>query len=564
MGIVKRLYLYGVASISLLVLAVGIENLVAVALGEIADTIGTTVIAGQSTGREQISLAIALVVVGGPIYAIHWWLISRGWNGTDEAAAADRHSAIRAFHMALVATVAIALALYAVQRLLEPAFGAILGVSGADAPWTDRRLVDDLAVLLVAAPVWWLHMRRRNADLRHDRLHGASAWLTRLTRYGWAFIGLMTMLVAVSQLISIVASALIGPPDVSGMEAWSVGIIATSLASIVAGSLVWWLHIVDARHAVHDVAIIGEDDRSSALRATYFGAILLVALASAGLTIAVSITELGRVLLGVGNEGGVRVVLESVLGPLLVAVPFVVAGWLHWRAMRDEAAMAGTSALATAERLRSHLTALVGITLLTVGAARLGALLVELLVGPMGADDLFRLELTSSIAQVLVGSVMWLPAWSAIVARRTSAPEAERLAKTARAYLLLVVGGALIAVVPSAVFVLFRLIDTLLGGQSNDLGADLPLPLAVVAVGAVVAAYHGRLVVADMRLAAAQQPAAAAAAPLAMIEGIQTRPAAPGPASLALVLSGEAGADLEAVAAALRTHLPPGVLLEGG
>ncbi len=555
MGIVKRLYLYGVATISLLVLAIGIENLVAVVLGEIADTIGTTVLAGESTGREQISLAIALVVVGGPIYAIHWWLIARGWNGTDEGAADDRHSAIRAFYVALVATVAIAVALYAVQRLLEPAFGTILGVSAADAPWTDRRVVDDLALLLVAAPVWWLHVRRRNTDLRHDRLHGASAWLTRLTRYGWAFIGLMTMLVAASQLISTIASALIGPPDLSGSEAWSAGVIAASLASIVAGLVVWGLHVMDAQHAIRDEAVIGEDDRSTTLRATYFGATLLVALASAGLTIALAITELGRVVLGIADEGGVRALLESVLGPLLVAVPFVVAGWLHWRVMRGEAAMAGASALATAERLRLHLTALVGITFLTVGAARLGALLVELVVGKVGTDDLFRLELTSSIAQVLVGSVMWLPAWSAIVARRASAPEAERLAKTSRAYLLLVVGGALIAVVPSAVFALFRLIDTLLGGRTTDLGADLPLPLAAVAVGAVVAAYHGRLVLSDMRLAAAA---------IATVEGIQTPPVAMGPASLALVLRGEAGADLEAVAAALRTHLPPGVLLEGG
>ena len=561
MGIVKRLYLYGVSAISLLVLAAGIENLLAVSLGEVVDTLGATVIAGESSGREQLSLAIALVLVGAPIFAIHWWLIARGWNGADEAAADDRRSAIRAFHMALVATVSIAVALYAVQRLLEPVFGAILGVAPTDAPWAGGAVVDNVALLLVSAPVWWFHMARRNADLRHDRLHGASAWLTRLDRYGWAFVGLMTLLVGASQLIQTVASALLGQSDISGSQDWSVGFLASSLAAIVAGLIVWWLHERDARHAIADAALIGEDDRSTALRATYFGAILLVALASAGVTIAGSITELGRVVLGVADQTGVRAFLESVIGPLLVAVPFVVAGWLHWRAMRAEATKAGGPALATAERVRLHLTALVGIIFLTVGAARLGALSVELVLGQVGGGDFIRRELVWCIAQVLVGSVLWVPAWSAIGVRRTKDPATERLAKTARAYLLLVVGGALIAVVPSAVFVLFRLIDTLLGGATS-LGSDLPIPLAIVVVGAVVAVYHGRLVVSDMRLAAAQQPTATA--PVATVERIEGPPLAIAPTILALVLRGEAGEDLEAVAAALRDHLPPGVRLETG
>jgi hypothetical protein len=560
MGIVKRLYLYGVSAISLFVLAAGIENLLAVSLRQVADALGATVIAGESSGREQISLAIALVVVGGPIFAIHWWLIARGWNGADEVAADDRRSAIRAFHMALVATVAIGVAMYAAQRLLEPLFGAILGVGQADAPWTEGAVVDNVAFLLVAAPIWWFHMARRNADLRHDRLHDAGAWLTRLNRYGWAFIGLMTLLIGASQLIQTVASALVGPPDVSGSQVWSVGFIASSLAAIVAGLVVWWLHADDARRAIRDAALIGEDDRSTALRATYFGAVLLVALASAGLTIAGSITALGRVLLGVADQTGVRPLLESVLGPLLVAVPFVVAGWLHWRAMRSEAGRAGASALATAERLRLHLTALVGLIFLAVGAARLGALLIELVLGQVGGGDFIRRELVWCIAQVLVGSVLWFPAWSVIVARRRTAPAAERLARIARAYLLLGVGGALIAVVPSAVFVLFRLIDTLLGGNAT-LGSDLPIPLAIVVVGAVVAAYHGRLVVSDLRLAAVQQPTPTT--PVDTVERIESAPLASAPASLALVLRGTAGEDLEAVAAALRDHLPPGVLLEG-
>lgn len=554
MGIVKRLYLYAVSSISLLVLSIGLYSLVVVALGEIVDSLGATVIGGDSTGREQLSLAIALVVVGAPVFAIHWWLVDRGWRGTGETATDDRRSAIRAFHMGLVATVALSVATYAALRLLDRGLRTILGVTDGDG-----RIADDVALLLIAVPVWWFHASTRNRDLRHDRLRGAAAWLTRLHRYGWAFIGLMTLLVGTSQVIDTVASAFVGRSDFGSSQDWWRGPLAWSVAASVTGLGVWWLHIDDARRAVRDAAVIGEDDRSTALRMTYFGAVLLVALVSAGLTIARSITELSRVLIGVADNVGVTAFLESVVGPVLVVVPFVLAGWLHWRAIHAEATERGDAPRAAAERQRLHLTALVGIIFLTVGIARLGGLLLEQVLGSVAADDFFRGELAWCVAQIVVGAVLWLPAWSSIQRRRTAAAVTERLATTARAYLFLVVGGGLIAAVPSTVFVLFRFIDTLLGGRATALGSDLAIPIAVVAVAVVVTVYHGRLVVFDLRLAAAEQPTAAAAT----AEGPAMEPTAvASPATLTLVLRGQGGDDLEAVAASLRAHLPPGVVLE--
>ena len=551
MGIAKRLYVYAVSWISLLVLSIGLYNLLAVALGEIADALGATVIGGVSSGREQLSLAIALVVVGAPVFAIHWWLVGRGWSGTDPAAADDRHSAIRAFHMGLVATVALGIVAFAAIHLVDRGFRLVLGsIDG------DGRLTDDVAMILVAAPVWWFHMTRRNADLRHDLLRGGAAWLTRLHRYGWAFTGLMILLVGASQIIGTLSSALIGRPEFGQGQDWWRGSLAWSLAAVVTGIAIWWLHIDEARRAVRDADLIGEDDRSTALRTTYFGAALLVALGSAGLTVASSITELGRQLLGVADGSGMTAFLESVVGPILVALPFVLAGWLHWRALREEATERGTRPLAAAGRLGLHLTAIVGIVFLAVGFARLGGLLLEQVLGGVGSevgggvDAFFRAELVWCVAQIVVGALLWLPSWSAILRRRAAEPALERVATTARAYLFLIVAGGLIAGVPSAVFALFKLIDALLAGGGTALGSDLPLPTAVVVVAAVVAAYHGRLVVSDLRLGPAARATSA--------ETVAS------PVTLALVLRGQRGEDLEVVAADLREHLPPGVVLEGG
>lgn len=269
MGVAKRLYLYAVSAVSLLALSLGLYNLVAALLGSLADRFGAGVIGGgEGTGREQISLAIALVVVGAPLFAIHWSLVGRGWAGSDEAADGDRHSAIRAFHMGLVATVALAFATFAALQSLHYAFGTILGVDQFAG-----RATADLALLLIAVPVWWYHQRRRNLDIRHDRLTDGASWLTRFHRYAWAFVGLLLLVVGVSQILETIASVVIGRTGFGAEEDWWPGRLAWAVSAVIVGSGLFWFHGNDARRAIGNAAIIGEDDRASALRAAYFGGV---------------------------------------------------------------------------------------------------------------------------------------------------------------------------------------------------------------------------------------------------------------------------------------------------
>jgi hypothetical protein len=556
MGTAKRFYLYAVSAISLLVLSVGLYNLAAVALGEIADSVGATIIGGDPSGREQLSLAIALVVVGAPVFAIHWWLIARGWHGMGETAADDRRSTIRAFHLGLVATVALGLAMFAALQILDELIGTVLGVDRFD----DGRFSDDLAMLTVATPVWWYHTHLRNADIRHDRLSGAASWLTRLHRYAWAFIGLIFLVTGASQVIETLASVLIGRSGFGGDDRWWLGPLAWSISSIMVGLGVFWLHADDSRRAMRDTAIIGEDDRSSALRATYFGAVILMALVAVGVALASSLAELGRWGLGVGEATDLGAFLELVLGPWLVAIPFAVAGWVHWDAHRREAAGRSPVALGTAERLALHLCSGVGLAFLAVGAGQLLGRLVEVVLGSAAVDDFFRTEVTWFVAQIAVGGAFWIPAWAMTLRRRTASPMSERHATTGRAYLYLVVGVALIAAVPSAIYSLYRLIDTILGGRGVALGSELSIPIAIVIVASFIAAYHGRLLVSDLRIAAVAPPPAE---PIALATPSTAVPESSVGASLALTLSGPVGTDLESVANSLRERLPAGVVLEG-
>jgi hypothetical protein len=567
MGAAKRVYLYTVSAISLLVVSVGLYNLVALVLGELADAFGASVIGGdRGTGREQISLAIALVVVGLPIFAIHWVFVQRGWRGTDEAAFEERHSSLRAFHFGFVATIALAVSTFAALQIVNGALTILLGV---DRFGGGGRLTDDVAMVLVAGPIWWYHARRRSADLRHDRLTGASAWLTRLHRYGWSFAGLMFLVIGTSGVVENLASVVIGRSGFGADDRLWLGQLAWSLSAIAVGSALFWFHADDARGVIRDAEIIGEDDRATATRAAYFGVVILVGLTDVGVTIAASIAALGERVLGIADASGMSSFLELVVGPLLVAVPFAVAGWLHWAALLREARGRSLIALASAARLELHLGAGVGLTFLAVGAAQLLGRVIEVIVGSEVGDDFFRREIVRFIALMVVGAALWIPSWTAIVRRRGADPSTERRATTGRGYLFLVVGAALVAAVPSAVFTLYRLIDTILGGRAVALGSDLAIPVAVVIVASLIGAYHGRLVVSDMRFAASQEAeeaqeaeqAEAAAAGMAGLD-VQTI-TAPAVASLSLTLRAPSGTDLVAIANDLRVHLPAGVVLEG-
>lgn len=551
MGAARRLYVYTVAGISLLVLAIGVENLVALILGEIEAAFGSGLIGGQSTGRERVSLAIALVAVGTPIYGIHWWLANRGLERADAAADADRRSAIRAVYVALVATGGLLVAAMAASGLVERVIGAVIGAPDLAG---DRQVSGEVAQLLVGGVIWGAHWRRGEIDLRRDPLALTAGSLHRLHRYVWAFIGLILAVVGSSEVIETVLRALIGRSGFGdGDRSW-LGSLAASLSMILIGLAILWLHLDAARRSIRDHDPIGTDDRTSTLRAAYVSVVLLVSIAVVAFLAASAFAELLRLILGVSEATDIPSALELVAGPIAVALPFAVAGWLHHHLRRQEAAGVSPEILAAADRARSHVAAGVGLTFLAAGAAQLLGRLVEVVVGTPAQGAFVPFELAWFVSQATVGAVLWAIAWSTVLRHRILEPSHERTALFGRAYLYLAVGASLVAAVPSAAYSLYRVVDTLLGGTTVALASDLSIPVAIVIVASITAAYHVRILLADLRHGARPEPDVALARP----------PIAPAdrPSSLRLTLRGPAGTDLGSLAQALRLRLPPGVVLE--
>jgi hypothetical protein len=549
MATARRLYVYGVSAVSLLVLGVGLIQLLTVALGQVADALGASILSGDvSASLDQLSLAIALVVVGLPVWAIHWWLAERSVAGTGPDVTAERRSTIRAVHFLDVELVSLVAWLLASIWLVAWVLQAILGVE--DGTW-GLRPTDWIAIIAVAVAGWAYHARLRARDLRTERLVGAGAWVSRLYRHAGAFIGLVVAAFGAADAIAVVLGVIVGRPAFEGGSDWWRWPLADALARVLVGAVVFALHRLDLEWTIRDAEQIGEDDRWTRVRRTYFGAVLVTAAASVAFAAAASIQSLATWLLGVASSSDVARVVEDVVGPPLAILPWLAIAIWHLRGSVHEGATLDAATERSAQRVGGYLLSLVGLAFAAAGTARLLGLLLEATIGrpSLVGDDVWRLDLAQGVAFAIAGVVLWGWQWSAILGGWSRSDD-ERATTASRSYLYLAVGGGLLAAVPSAALVLYRLLNVVLATiPVARLGDEIATPLGVMVVAALAAAYHGRILLRDLRLARFVAPAVATTG-----EG----------ASITVVLRGPTDADVAAVLDQLRERLPTGFSIETG
>jgi hypothetical protein len=227
--VIRRLYLYAMCAVTLIVLAVGLRLL----LGVLLDTLGLAgdPLAGGGGSREQLSLAGALIGVGLPVWAIHWWQIRRSMRPGAPEAQEERGSAIRAIYLSGVMAVALVFAVNAAIDLVGAVLRAILGATTSFGGQPD--VAGLLATFLIAASVWAYHVLVRRADMAAGPLTDGAAWWPRIYLYGVMFVALIAGIGAIRQLFDAVAE-LFG----QGQPAFGDGrdlalVVASQLAAIV-------------------------------------------------------------------------------------------------------------------------------------------------------------------------------------------------------------------------------------------------------------------------------------------------------------------------------------------
>ena len=233
MATAKRLYLYVVSAVGLILMVAGAAILLELLLNKVG--VGQQSTGGSNSDLDTLSLAIALGLVGLVVWLAHWSIVERMVNGQSDvpagstpgaadAAAAERRSIVRSVFLALVtwvslvyaATLGAGLASRAIADVLGASQGSMLSVSSLSV--LSLLPIDDawsLSIIIVLCAIWAYHAWIRSRDVRQGpAIKGAAAWVSRFYLYYAALTGLMTVLENISSLINTAATQ-VAQPDQS-------------------------------------------------------------------------------------------------------------------------------------------------------------------------------------------------------------------------------------------------------------------------------------------------------------------------------------------------------------
>ena len=582
---VQRAYQYIVALVAIHMVVLAVANLL-----RVAAEIAMNAPSGGFTGlpfvfndfnsprelyREQASLAIALLVVGGPA----WWLSFRAADRAAHRDVEDRASAVRSLYVHLVIFVTALLVFGYGQRtlslILQGTFAGALPGFFTEPEWP-ARAAGAGAMALTAAGALAYHVRISLSDRRAAVIGGRAAEIRHLALYGLAVIGVLFAAFSTGFTLQglwnrVVADAItplslpdFGPfgqpgPTPTRDEMLRFQLI-NQIPPILAGVALWLGTWLPLQRGLQRPTADGEIERRSVIRklAIYLivGLSAIVVLISATLGSA----EVIRRLLGdpaqeqftsLAHDLGIHLSMIVIFAPL----------WLFHRRV-VEAVAARETELARAAAIRRSYTFVIaafGLAMAAIGAAGTVGVFGSQLMG-MNTHD--HRETATYLSLVLIGLPAWgFHWWQA----RRRLDEDERRAPQRRGYLYLAVLGGAIGLLVFGSAALYRLLNA-------ALAADFPLSTwhdiwhftVDAAVAGAVFAFHLRVIRADRAVTATMAVAEAAPSGFAFLVRVPAADVDAARARLAAALpeaqitptdaapgQGEGGTSIVAIAGAL-------------
>ena len=487
----RRLYIYIVAAASIAMVLIGLINLGSTALNQLLNATPP-----YSNVRDAYAGFGAVILVGLPVWGVHWWLAQRFAARTTD----ERASAIRRLYLYVVlAATGIALAVY-LRRLIEDATGVLLASSSDGASITRA-----LWAILVLAAFWLYHFRTGALDRTRVGESGVSATLRRWYAYGLLFLGLAFLLFGARNLLQQIWVLLVDRGQVIAPG----GLVPTAQATMLTGLLIWGFHSQWTARSP-----IVEADQRSTLRAVQ-RFLALTGCVALGLFGASQLLYyiLAR-LLGIEHPGGVTTnILVALASPVATVIIFGLAWLWMQRQLAADADATEASRQAGVRHLYTHLVAFLALGTLAIGSAGLLWTLSDQIVNSLLAHPLndWRDKVSLFVTLVVVGAPMWFTHW------RQSPDLAERYTLSRRLYLYATLLGSVLAALISGAIFVYRLLALLLGTSDAAGGApvvDMGRAMSVILVAAAIGLYHWRVLRADSAARPAITPIAAVPSPV--------------------------------------------------
>jgi hypothetical protein len=467
---VRRLYVYVVTLISIEVVLWGLINLLR---SIISQTVGGT--------AEVLARALALTVVGLPIFLFHWLWAQRLAASDDE----ERTSSLRAIFLygvllaTLIPLVQNVLALLdrglLLATRLEPG-RAILGSSGT-AP-------DNLIAIaingLVALYFWSILHGEQPAVRARDNITD----VRRLYRYLWVIYGLLMTIFGAQQILRYIFFV---PTGLLGELTRET--IINGLALLLIGTPLWVYTWSVVQRSLDDA-----QERDSNLRLTILYLLALSGVITVLTASAMVLHTLLDALLGTSMSASDLV--NKIGGPLSVGVPLgaVWAYYGQWLGRHIDV-VAEPVRRAGMKRIYLYILSAVGLGGTLLGVAMLVRFMIERFTGgALVGNDLLRSDLGRAIAVIVAWLPLWLVMWRRLQAKAIAAGDVGDHARRSiirRAYLYLAIFAGVIGGMIFAVALVFQLVNTILTGQKDSTFLTTILnDLQLLILFGLLLAYH--------------------------------------------------------------------------
>jgi hypothetical protein len=447
---------------------------------------------GKFTSLESTALQIAVIVIGLPIFLVHWlWAQRLAGREAEERGAVLRrlylYGAMATFLGPFVAN-----AFDLVDGLMRLAFGLTLatyryrGLSQVDL------IVHNLVAMAVLALLWAYHWHVAAADRKETPEQGDSATVRRLYIYGFSAAGLTMTTLAVIYLSRWLMFQVGGGEIISGRTD-----LTRDVARLAVGLPLW---LVFWRSAQRRYAAPDEEERASVLRKVYLYLAVFLSVLAIVTTLTILLADGLDSVLGSSRSGGgdIREALSILLGAGLV--------WAyHAHVLRRDAALAGEPATAAwIRQLYRYLVAAIGFGAFLVGVGGDISLLIRTLASASFIRGVPE-EAAWFTAVIIVGLPVWILPWrQAQVAATAPGPAGDEESRSIvrKVYLYFYLLVATLTMLGSGVYIVFRLVSLVLGvRRSGNLLADLAQAIAFSLIAVGVWLYHGSVLRADGRRA---------------------------------------------------------------
>jgi len=462
MKTIRRIYFYAVAFISMEIVLWGMIGLLR---SVFSDSVGG--------GVQQLAQALALILVGVPVFGIHWWTAQRSAKNDEE----ERESPVRTFFLyAILLGLLVPLTqngLAFINRFLLDIFNiptsrALIGGS--------QSLSDNLVAVLMNGFIAAYFLSILKEDWLEISNKAVLTLTRRVYRYVWVFYALIMAVIGVNQILCYIFSF-----------ANDNYLFANGLSLTLVGVPLWVWAWKSVQDSLRDSA-----ERASLLRlgVLYFLSLsgVIVVLSATGIII----NEFLQMFLE--NTFNFQDFIGATDEAFAVAIP-LGAVWAYYGYWLKENLNTLPSAprRAALNRFYYYILSLIGLVASFIGVSMLLYFVVDTTFGTNIWGGNLDMHLANSLATLIVAFPLWLKTWRPMQAESLALDEAGDRARRSvirKIYLYLAIFAGVVGGMIAAVQLISLLLESALGGMPGDFKDDLLNALQMLILFGGLLAYH--------------------------------------------------------------------------